>query len=88
MERKEIIGRETRFEEVPHESEDTIRLNKSFFTQQSENTLTVSDFPTGKVLWTVNTIQKVKLHHPGRLCITADGSAMYVPFVKKGFHFN
>ncbi|HIG29701.1 MAG TPA: hypothetical protein EYQ50_18640 [Verrucomicrobiales bacterium] len=53
--------------------------NRLFITQQSEDTVTAYDLPTGKVQWAINTIEKFGLDHPDRLSITADGSALYVP---------
>ncbi len=53
--------------------------NRLFITQQSEHTVTAYDLVTGNVQWVVNTVETFDLHHPDRLCITTDGSALYVP---------
>ena len=53
--------------------------SRLFITQQDEETVTAYDLETGKVLWTLNTIETFGLDHPDRPCITADGSALYVP---------
>jgi len=53
--------------------------SRLFITQQSENLVTAYDLWTGKVLWTLNTIKIFGLNHPDRLCITIDGTALYVP---------
>ncbi|MDA2930689.1 YncE family protein [Acidobacteria bacterium AH-259-O06] len=53
--------------------------SRLFITQQSEDTVTAYDVRTGKVLWTLNTIETFGLDHPDRPCITTDGSALYVP---------
>ncbi|MCZ6672824.1 MAG: hypothetical protein O7C75_07790 [Verrucomicrobia bacterium] len=50
-----------------------------FISQQDADTVTAYDLMTGTVLWTANTLEAFGLDHPDRLCITIDGSALYVP---------
>ena len=53
--------------------------SRLFITQQNEHTVAAYDLWTGEVLWSVNTIDAFGLKHPDRLCITTDGTALYVP---------
>jgi len=53
--------------------------SRLFITQQAEHTVTAYDLWTGEVLWTVNTVAAFGLRHPDRLCVTTDGTALYVP---------
>lgn len=53
--------------------------SRLFITQQAEGTVTAYDLWTGKVLWALNTMETFGLNHPDRLCITTDGTALYVP---------
>ncbi len=50
-----------------------------FITQQREHTVTAYELQTGNVLWVVHTLDAYDLLHPDRLCITTDGTALYVP---------
>ncbi len=50
-----------------------------FITQQREHTVTAYELQTGNVLWVVHTLDAFDLLHPDRLCITTDGTALYVP---------
>ncbi|MFQ5983071.1 MAG: YncE family protein, partial [Woeseiaceae bacterium] len=53
-----------------------------FITQQDENTVTAYDLQSGEVVWSVNTDETHDMRQPDRLCVTTDGTALYVPMKK------
>lgn len=53
--------------------------SRLFITQQREDTVSAYDLWTGRILWELNTVEEFGLNHPDRLCITTDGTALYVP---------